>query len=102
MRVPIIGAPKPEVHHIGLRWRKSQLRVLRNIRERALDAKVPSVQLYDNAIAAVERGEPLVVICERPEEALAIAHGFVNLGAAMPELEDIDPDKRPILLGPPV
>lgn len=78
---------------MGLRFRKSQARVLRNIAEWARANDLPGVDatLYDKAAESAAAGEPLVVHCENREEVEGMAAGFVLLGVARPEIDELTP-----------
>jgi hypothetical protein len=74
---------------IGLRFPRSQIRMLRNliISVRTLRPKGVDVGLYEKALESAEAGEPLVVLCSNRGEAEMMADGFVRLGLRRPEVD---------------
>jgi hypothetical protein len=75
---------------LGLRFSRSQIRTLRNIRDWAKANDVPGdLSLYDKAIESVEDNEPLVVICDDRAEVEQMAAAFVNLGVKRPAIEEL-------------
>lgn len=76
---------------MGLRFRKSQARLLRDLADRARAREIPfgAVSLFEKAAEAASAGEPLIVICERPEEAIAMAAGFGQFGILPPSVEQL-------------
>lgn len=77
---------------LGLRFARSQRRVLKNIRDGALEAGQGDVGLYDRAIEAAETGEPLIVVCERASEVEHMAALFAYLGCRRPVIEELSQD----------
>lgn len=76
---------------LGLRFARSQIRVLRNIRDWAKANRVPGdLSLYDKAIESTEDNEPLVVMCDSRDEVEEMAAMFVNLGCKRPAIEDLN------------
>lgn len=76
--------------NIGLRFDRSQAPKLRDlsVRVRAADLRAGQrVELYDKAADAAEKGEPLIVACTKPEEALRMAAIFTVLGIETPAIE---------------
>lgn len=76
---------------MGLRFRKSQVRVLRNLVEWVEGNDVPGidVSLYRKAMEAAAAGEPLLVHCNGREEVEAMAAAFVRLGVARPTIDEL-------------
>jgi len=74
---------------MGLRFRKSQARLLRYLADRAKARELAfgAVSLFEKAAEAASAGEPLIVICDRPEEAIAMAAGFGQYGVVPPTVE---------------
>lgn len=75
---------------IGLRFRKSQARVIRNVSE-GLKAKgiTQPLGLFAKAAESAEAGEPLQVRCEDAEEAQKLAATFTVFGIARPAIEPL-------------
>jgi len=75
---------------MGLRFRKSQARVLRELANRAKARELPgAVSLFEKAAEAAASGEPLIVACSTPEEAVAMAAGFSQYGVVTPTIEQL-------------
>lgn len=74
---------------VGLRFPKSQARVLRNIATdlRSLQPEGVDISLFDKAAESAAAGEPLIVRCTEPQEAELIAHGFVMWGVQRPAID---------------
>lgn len=83
-------------HKIGLRFPKSQARTLRNIAQRIRagdmanrgDAKM-IVHTFERAAERAAAGEPYIVVCNDPLEAVMIADGFPRWGVVRPAIEDL-------------
>lgn len=75
---------------IGLRFRKSQARVIRNViaglRERGL---TQPIGLFTQAAEAAQSGEPLQVRAQNLEEAQKLAATFTVFGIARPAIEPL-------------
>lgn len=76
---------------IGLRFPRSQARTLRNLAERihARDLGDEHASLFEAAAEAARTGEPLIVQCSMPIEAVMIADGFTQFGVARPAIEEL-------------
>lgn len=76
---------------VGLRFRRSQTRLLRNLVDHLEATNLPGVDisLYEKAREAAEAGEPLIVHCESREEVEAMAAGFVAVGVGRPEIDEL-------------
>lgn len=74
----------------GLRWPRSQARVLLNISEEAARHGQGDVSLYLRAAESVADNEPLVVHCEGRAEIEQMAALFVALGVRRPAIEDLN------------
>lgn len=86
-----------ETKRIGLRFRKSQARILRNVVHRIRSGDMASrtereqaVNLFEQAAKAASTGEPLIVVCSDPVEAIAIADGFTRWGVVRPAVEELN------------
>lgn len=76
---------------LGLRFARSQIRTLRNIRDWAKANDVPGdLSLYDKAIESTEDNEPLVIQCDNRDEVEQMAAAFVTLGVKRPAIEDLN------------
>jgi len=84
----ILGQPSLVM---GLRFRKSQVRVLRNLIDWIEGNDVPGidVSLYRKAMEAAAEGEPLLVHCDGREEVEEMAAAFVRLGLARPTIDEL-------------
>lgn len=78
---------------IGLRFPRSQARILRHLIRRAESEGVAAhhISLFRHAEAAARNGEPLTIHCAAHEEAVAIADGFTMYGVTRPAIEDLTP-----------
>lgn len=76
---------------LGLRFRRSDVRVLTAIRNAAAERGQGDVGLYDKAVAATQIGEPLVVVAETVDEVRTMAALFGTLGCRQPVIEEINP-----------
>lgn len=87
--------PATAEHRIGLRFRRSQARTLRALAERAerRELGAESVSLFRDAADAAATGEPLIVLCEQPLEAVLIAEGFTRYGVVKPAVEELSGDR---------
>lgn len=77
---------------IGLRFRRRQAPALRILAHRVRSAEIPNQHagLFQGAADAAEKGEPLVIRCTQPVEAVLIAQGFANFGLRPPTIEDLN------------
>jgi hypothetical protein len=82
--------PAPDHLRIGLRFRRSDVARLRQIVEHYANVNGVDVSLFDKAREATEHGEPLIVLCDTPEEALQMAFGFMPWGIERPVIEDLN------------
>lgn len=78
-------------HRVGLRFPRSQARTLRYLAQRAHARELgPEVtSLFDQAAGAAATGEPLIVVCSDPAEAIAMADGFTMYGVTRPAVEQL-------------
>ncbi len=76
---------------MGLRFRKSQARVLRHLVDQLKATNLPGVDisLYEKAAEAARDGEPLLVHCDSREEVELMAAAFTRLGVARPEIDEL-------------
>jgi len=79
------------VIRVGFRFDRRDASTLR-----ALSARVRSGELsnhhaavFDNAAAAAETGEPLIVECEDRAEALLLADGYPRFGVSRPIIDEL-------------
>lgn len=88
-----MSAEAPTEHHLGLRFRRSQARTLAAIAARL--EQVPNahdqITLFNQAAESAKTGEPLVVVCSDPVEAVVMADAFTMWGAARPTVESLSP-----------
>lgn len=78
------------VIRLGLRFSRSQARVLRNLAEWCKANGVPGdVTLYERAAESAEDGEPLVVHCNDPSEVEQMQAAFVTIGIKRPTIEQL-------------
>ena len=81
----------PDESRIGLRFRKSQARTLRNLVDRMKSEGIDQdhIGLFEAAAEAARHGEPLVVICGDPMEALLMVEAFPKWGIVAPTIEEL-------------
>jgi hypothetical protein len=79
------------VHRIGLRFNHADARALRNLAERLSQHELPGeATVFYKAALAAESGEPLIIVCRNPIEAVYIAKGhFTRHGIAEPVFEQL-------------
>lgn len=80
----------------GLRFRKSQARVLCNLADRVRGGELGNqhVEIFDKAAAAAAAGEPLVVYARDEVELHLLAGGFSQYGVVPPVIEDLNGGQR--------
>lgn len=77
---------------LGLRFPRSQIRILRNIVEQ-LRVERPEgvdISLFEKAHDSAVEGEPLQVRCSTRDEIEAMAHGFTLWGLRRPEIDELN------------
>lgn len=81
---------KPEIT-LGLRFRKSQAPILRNLVARMKSEGInrDHISLFESAHAAARTGEPLLVVCHDPMEAELMAAAFPQWGVVAPTVEQL-------------
>lgn len=74
---------------IGLRFAPTDARRLHHLAQRARNDELggQAVSLFNAAAKAAHTGEPLIVHCEHPLEAVEIADGFTLYGINRPAVE---------------
>jgi hypothetical protein len=83
--------PTKTEHRIGLRFNRTQARALHDLAERARhhDLTGSEVSVFHKAALAAESGEPLIIVCVKPIEAILIAKGYANYGITEPVIEQL-------------
>lgn len=78
-------------HHIGLRFARRDAPLLRALANRIAvgELRGPAHSTFDLAADAAETGEPLIVMCERPVEAMLMAAGYSQFGVQAPTIENL-------------
>lgn len=83
-------APQSTEITMGLRFRRGQARVIRNLADR-LKPQGPKatahVELFEKAAESAEEGVPLIVRCSHPAEATEMADLFTLYGLGRPAVE---------------
>lgn len=76
---------------VGLRFPRSQARVLRNVAQRLNQADVDRehTSLFDKAAEATAMGEPLIVFAENLLEVELMAAAFPRFGVVRPTIEEL-------------
>lgn len=83
----------PPMVTLGLRFRRSQARLLRDLAERAKAGELPgAVSLFANAANAAGKGELLIVGGDSVDEIRALAQGFAIYGVTVPTVEMLSAD----------
>jgi hypothetical protein len=77
---------------VGLRFHPTDARRLREIaqRIRAGELGKQHVGLFDKAADAAQTGEPLIVQCTDPVEAIVMADAFPSWGVGRPVVEELN------------
>jgi len=76
---------------IGLRFRRSDARLLRDLADRVRQGEMGEqhVSTFRDAADAAATGEPLIVLCEEPFEAEMMADGYARFGVPRPAIEEL-------------
>jgi|GEM_PF-3953879 len=75
---------------VGLRFRRGDARILENLARRAQSMELRGgADIFAKAAKAARIGEPLVVICDTPEEAKQMAEGYSLYGMKAPVIEQL-------------
>ena len=79
---------------VGLRFPRSQARVLRNLVERLNQADIDRshTSLFASAAQATAQGEPLIVVAENLLEVELMAEAFPKFGVVKPTIEELSGD----------
>ncbi len=77
--------------NVGLRFQRRDARALRALAGRVRQGELGErhVQVFASAAAAAETGEPLIVVCDDPSEALLMAQGYAQYGVDPPVVEEL-------------
>lgn len=79
---------------IGLRFTRSQAAPLQRIADRIRAADLTGrvdITTFEAAAEAARTGEPLIVICDHPDEAIAMADAYIFWGIRRPAVEALGP-----------
>jgi hypothetical protein len=80
----------PDTLKLGLRFARSETRKLRDIATRARSEGLAiDMGLFEQAADSAETGEPLIVICDEPEDGARMADGFILWGIERPAVEEL-------------
>jgi hypothetical protein len=76
---------------LGLRFSRSQARVLRNLASDLRARRPPGIDisLFDKAAESAADDEPLVVLCDDPAEVELMAQLFADLGIKRPTIDGL-------------
>lgn len=76
---------------VGFRFDRHDAPTLRNLGARVRSGEIPNhhAAVFDNAAAAAETGEPLIVECEDRAEALLLADGYPRFGIRRPVIDEL-------------
>ena len=89
---PIVEPPRrPKPYRFGLRFDRRDVKLLNNMADFAESNGKADVSLFRKAALATERGDVLTVHCVKPDEAVALAHRFSEVGVRLPLIEDRTP-----------
>jgi hypothetical protein len=82
--------PTTTEHRIGLRFNRNQARALHDLADRLIQHELPGeASVFVKAALAAESGEPLIIVCVKPIEAILIAKGYANYGITEPVIEQL-------------
>lgn len=81
-----------DTHRLGLRFPTSDAPLLRDIAARLKEDRRPheDISLFDKAADSAERAEPLIIVCNQPQDAVRIAHGFTRWGIQRPAIDELN------------
>lgn len=86
----VLSPETPELM-LGLRFARSQRRVLTALVQRAEAGELTAAaELFRKAAHAAGTGEPLIIVCQTRDEAVAMADGFVMYGVKRPVIEQLN------------
>jgi mitochondrial fission protein ELM1 len=83
--------PQQTEHRIGLRFDRRDIRALRTLAIRAqLHEIAESHIIFSLAAEAASTGEPLIVVCQTPDEAAKIcSRCYIRYGVRQPAIEQV-------------
>ena len=80
--------PTTTEHRIGLRFNRNQARALHDLADRLIQHELPGeASVFAKAALSAATGEPLIIVCASPIEAVQIAKGYANYGITEPVIE---------------
>lgn len=80
----------PDPIRVGLRFDRRDAPALRVLAQRVRNGDIQGdVATFEAAADAADTGEPLIVVCEQPAEALVMAELYVRLGLTRPAVEEL-------------
>lgn len=76
---------------VGFRFDRRDASLLRGLGARVRSGELSNhhAAVFDNAAAAAETGEPLIVECEDKTEALLLADGYPRFGVSRPTIDEL-------------
>lgn len=84
-----------KAQHIALRFNPRDAKALRNLADRARTSDIRDISdgnattIFELAAGAADTGEPLIIACTNPTEAVLLAQAFPRYGIAAPVIEQI-------------
>lgn len=75
---------------VGLRFASKDTRRLKTLAAQVRNGELlGDVATYEEAAKSAESGEPLIVMCEDPTEAVLMAELYVRVGVSRPAVEEL-------------
>lgn len=79
---------------LGLRFDRRDFRLLRELAQRVRRNEIQGdAGTFELAAQAAATGEPLIVICQTPEEAHIMAAGYARIGCRQVAVEHLSGDR---------
>lgn len=80
----------PPTVRVGMRFAARDADLLATLAARVKSGEAAGdAQTFESAELAARTGEPMIVYCTHPSEAMAMAAMYVRLGCRMPTLDDL-------------
>jgi hypothetical protein len=79
------------VHQLGLRFARHDARKLRTLEAAVRNGELggQAANVFAQAAAAAESGEPLILYCDSPVEAVEMAAAYIAYGITRPVIEQL-------------
>lgn len=75
---------------VGLRFARRDVATLNGLAAQVRNGELQGdINTFQGAATAAQTGEPLIVYCDRPEEALIMADMYARLGITRPAVDEL-------------